>query len=209
MKILFYGDSITDMNRSRTVDKEAYGYGVGYVQHLAGELIYKDANKYEIIDRGISGNRIVDLYARIKADVWNHNPDVLSILIGINDVWHEIEHSNGVELDRFDRIYHMLIDDTLKVLPNLKIMLLEPFVLEGTRTKEKMDQFSAVYDYAKVVKKIAEDYNLVFVPLQEAFNSKAKESSPVHFLYDGVHPDAAGARLIANEWLKGFSKIDL
>ena len=208
MKILFYGDSITDMNRSRTVDKEAFGYGVGYVQHLAGELIYKDANKYEILDRGIGGNRIVDLYARIKADVWNHKPDVLSILIGVNDVWHEIDHSNGVELDRFDRIYRMLIDDTLKVLPNLKIMLLEPFVLEGSATQEKMDQFYAVYDYAKVVKKIAEDYNLVFVPLQEAFNKKAKESSPVHFLYDGVHPDAAGARLIANEWLKGFAKID-
>jgi lysophospholipase L1-like esterase len=208
MKILFYGDSITDMNRSRTVDKEAFGYGVGYVQHLAGELIYKDANKYEIIDRGVSGNRIVDLYARIKADVWNHKPDVLSILIGVNDVWHEVNYSNGVELDRFDRIYRMLIDDTLKVLPNLKIMLLEPFFLEGSATQEKMDQFSAVYDYAKVVKKIAEDYNLVFVPLQKAFNEKAKESSPVHFLYDGVHPDAGGARLIANEWLKGFSKID-
>ena len=73
----------------------------------------------KFINWGIGGNRIVDLYSRIKADVWNYNPDVLSILIGVNDVWHEINHQNGVELDRFEKIYRILIEDTQKYLPKL------------------------------------------------------------------------------------------
>ena len=77
MKILFYGDSITDMGRSRDFDKKAWGYGVGYPSFVAGTLLKDEPEKYEFINRGISGNRIVDLYARIKADVWNLQPDVL------------------------------------------------------------------------------------------------------------------------------------
>ena len=74
MKIVFFGDSITDMGRARDVDGQAFGYGVGYVNSIASTLKYEDPKKYEIINRGIGGNRIVDLYARIKADVWNFNP---------------------------------------------------------------------------------------------------------------------------------------
>ena len=85
MKILFFGDSITDMARSREKDGNAFGYGMGYVNSVSSTLKYEDPTKYEIINRGISGNRVVDLYARIKADVWNHNPDLISILIGVND----------------------------------------------------------------------------------------------------------------------------
>jgi lysophospholipase L1-like esterase len=126
MKILFYGDSITDAQRDRSVDHYLSSYGFGYPSFVAGELLSKNPEQYEIINRGISGNRIVDLYARIKADVWNLQPDVLSILVGVNDVWHEINYNNGVELERFDKIYRMMLDDTLKVLPNVKIILCEP-----------------------------------------------------------------------------------
>jgi lysophospholipase L1-like esterase len=134
MRILMYGDSITDAGRCREKDNDAWGYGHGYVKYIVGDLIYENPAKYEILNRGISGNRIVDLYARIKSDCWNLKPDVLSILIGVNDVWHEIGSQNGVELDRFIKIYDMLITDTLKVLPNLKIILCEPFVLKGIAT---------------------------------------------------------------------------
>ena len=86
MKILFFGDSITDMARSRDMDGQAFGYGVGFVNSIASTLKYENPEKYDIINRGIGGHRIVDLYARIKADVWNHKPDIISVLIGINDV---------------------------------------------------------------------------------------------------------------------------
>ena len=100
MKILFFGDSITDMARSRDMDGQAFGYGVGYVNGVASALKYENPEKYEIINRGISGNRVVDLYARIKADVWNHKPDLISILIGVNDVWHR--HHNSLRIATTD-----------------------------------------------------------------------------------------------------------
>ena len=94
-------------------------------------------------------------------------------------------------------------------------MLCEPFVLHGWATDntedmpDRFEKFSEIYDYAKVIKKIAEDYDLFFLPLQEKFNEKAKEHGAEHYLYDGVHPMVAGATLIANEWVKLFEeKID-
>ena len=99
MKILFQGDSITDAGRSR--DNDQY-IGTGYPLLVKSELGYKFPGKYEFINRGISGNRIVDLYARIKADIINIKPDVMSILIGVNDVWHEFGvNPNGVSSEKF------------------------------------------------------------------------------------------------------------
>ncbi|MBQ2701526.1 MAG: hypothetical protein IJF64_00915, partial [Clostridia bacterium] len=129
MKIVMYGDSITDAGRTWKKDFDVNDYGAGYVSLVAKKLL-KEENAYQIYNRGISGNKIVDLYARIKADVWNLSPDVLSILVGVNDVWHEIQEENGVDLERFERMYRMLIGDTKKRLPNVKIMLMEPFVLK-------------------------------------------------------------------------------
>ena len=200
MKILFYGDSITDMGRSRE-RTDVFAMGEGYVFFAAGDIKREDPS-VEIVNRGVSGNRIVDLYARIKCDVWNHKPDVLSILIGINDIWHEIGSGNGVELERFVKVYDMLISDTLKVLPNLKIILCEPFVLKGTATEENYERFLQVKEYAKAVKKLAEKYSLEFLPLQDAFDKAAEKTCASDYLYDGVHPDTAGARLIADEWMK-------
>ena len=206
MRILMYGDSITDAGRCREKDNDAWGYGHGYVKYIVGDLIYENPAKYEILNRGISGNRIVDLYARIKSDCWNLKPDVLSILIGVNDVWHEIGSENGVEIDRFERIYRMLIEDTKNVLPDTKILLCEPFVLHGTATDDNYERFLEVKEYAKVVKKLADDYNLYFLPLQEKVEAYAEKFSAVDCLVDGVHPNTAGAKLIANEWLALFKK---
>ena len=209
MKILLVGDSITDMGRDRDCgDVSPWSFGKGYPFILESKFSEKDPLKQQLINRGISGNRIVDVYARVKSDIWNIAPDVMSILIGVNDVWHEIEQKNGVEIDRFEKVYRMLIEDTKKVLPNLKIMLLEPFVLKGVSTTEKFDQFLQVFEYAKVVKKLAEEYGLIFIPLQEEFDRQAEKVGEETLLYDGVHPTIAGSTLIANEWLKGFSKLE-
>ncbi len=217
MKIVLFGDSITDMGRDRQFNTPNYvgSYGCGYPIFITGNLHSVNPHKHQIYNRGISGNRIVDLYARIKSDVWNLRPNLLSILIGVNDIWHELDFNNGVDVIRFEKVYRMLIEDTLKELPNLKIILCEPFILEGSATKNtaeipnKFEIFSQIYDYAKVVKKLAEEYNLYFLPLQEVFTKKAKEVGAEALLDDGVHPTVAGANVIANEWLKLFKeKID-
>lgn len=214
MRIVLFGDSITDMGRDRKLDTPDYrcSYGHGYPIFIAGDLYRQDPNKHQVINRGISGNRIVDLYARIKSDVWNLNPDLLSILIGVNDIWHELDFKNGVDVDRYEKVYRMLIEDTLKRFPNLKIILCEPFILEGTATvntpeiPNKFEIFSQIYKYAEVVKKLAKEYNLFFLPLQQKFNEKAKQFGGGALLDDGVHPTVAGATLIADEWLKLFKQ---
>ena len=205
MKILCFGDSITDMGRDKNAESfDPWSLGYGYPYVLASKFSEESPLKHQIINRGISGNRIVDLYARIKSDVWNLKPDVLSILIGINDIWHEIEHQNGVELERFDRVFRMLIEDTKKVLPDLKIILLEPFVLSGVATVGKEDRFVEVKEYSAVIKKIAQDFDCEFVSLQEKFDERALKYGADKMLWDGVHPTVAGSTLIANEWLKTF-----
>ena len=204
-KILFFGDSITDACRARESEFDPQ-YGTGYVLQIYGRLCEKSPVDYRVINRGISGNRIVDLYARIKSDVWNEEPDVLSILIGINDIWHEIRN-NGVDVKRFEKIYRMLIEDTMERLPNAKIILMEPFYLPGSATSEYMDFFNQTPEYAKVVKKIAADYNLYFLPLQKLFDDAAAKYTPATYLYDGVHPTTPGSVLIANEWMSLFERI--
>ncbi len=210
MKVLFFGDSITDMNRFRDrEDGTIYSYGVGYPNFIVGELAYDNPEKYNFINRGISGDRIVDLYARIKKDVWNHNPDVLSILIGVNDVWHEITYGNGVDIVRWERVYRTLIEETKNRLPNIKIIICEPFILQGISTngEERWSKFLELKEYAKVAKKIAEDYGLFFVPLQEKFDEVSAKHGIDYYTFDGVHPTTAGAKLIANEWIKCFKEI--
>ena len=207
MKILFLGDSITDMCRVRDQDyKYPMSFGFGYPFIVNSKFSEQNPNEHSYVNVGISGNRIVDLYARVKADVWNYNPDVISILIGINDIWHEINWQNGVELERFIKVYDMLISDTLKVLPNVKIILCEPFVLQGTATEENYESFLQVKEYAKAIKGLAEKYSLEFLPLQDAFDKAAEKTQASDYLYDGVHPDIAGARLIADEWMKLYNE---
>ena len=210
MKILFFGDSITDAGRNREMPTHLYGLGCGYVRLVADRLLGENPFAHEIINKGISGNRIVDLYARIKSDVWNLQPDLVSILIGINDIWHEIANENGVDIKRFEKIYRAIIEDTKKALPGVKMILCEPFVLEGLATVEegtdKFARFCEVYEYAKVVKTLAEEFDLPFVSLQDKFTNAAKKHSAEVYLYDGVHPHIAGAKLIADEWVKVFQE---
>lgn len=204
MKILFFGDSITDMGRNKELPDGIWTYGSGYPIFVASSLYRENPVKYQVVNRGISGDRVVDLYARVKCDVWNLRPDVLSILIGVNDVWHEISGGNGVELNRFEKVYDMLLADTVAKLPDTKIVLCEPFILKGTQTTGNFDRFQDVYDYAKAVKKLSEKYGAYFLPLQEVFDKAAAKFGAEHYLYDGVHPMVAGATLIADEWIKLF-----
>ncbi len=209
MKILFFGDSITDAARAREKTYvPALSLGCGYVQQVAGRLIERSPLEYEFVNTGIAGNRIVDLYARAATDVWAHNPDLVSILIGINDVWHESERTYGVEPARFERVYRMLIEETMQKLPGVKILLCEPFMLETGVIVKEWNAFCNTHLYAEIVARLAKEYGLYFLPLQERINKAADKYGKETILFDGVHPAPAGAVLIAGEWLKVFEKIE-
>lgn len=203
--ILFQGDSITDAGRDR--ENDVYD-GMGYPRLVKGALGADYPNEYEFINRGISGNRIVDLYARMKIDILNLKPDVMSILIGVNDVWHEFWFGNGVDTEKFFKIYSMLIEEVKEALPDIKIMILEPFVLKCTATEEHWDAFRAdVEAKAEKARLVAEKYNLPFVPLLKLFDEAATKAPASYWLSDGVHPTAAGHELIKREWLKAFNSL--
>ncbi len=209
-KILFQGDSITDCRRERTDEsyKLFYGLGSGYPNIVSGELGIKYPGEYEFINRGIGGNRITDLYARIKGDILNLKPDYMSILIGVNDVWHEVTRADGVSAERYERIYDMLISEILTELPKIKIIIIEPFVLKGTATEEHWEYFySEVVKRGQAAKRIAEKYNLKFVSLQNKFDEANSIVSEPYWTLEGVHPTVNGHRLIANEWLKAFEDV--
>ena len=210
-KILFMGDSITDASRDRTND--AY-MGCGYATMAAGALGCEEPFAYEFVNRGISGNRIVDLHARIRKDMIHLKPDYISILIGINDVWHEYTQQNGVSAEKFEVLYDMMIQELQRDIPGVKIMILEPFVLPGTKTRTEEDtpgrweHFSTETPLrAAAAKRIAEKYNLVFVPLQEKFDAVNVNAPDGYWLVDGVHPSAAGHMLIKEAWLEGFRRM--
>ena len=204
MKIILLGDSITDMNRDRNQDYSAFSYGVGYPLFVQAELAKRFPHQCEVVNRGISGNRIVDIYARIKSDCWNLCPDVVSILVGVNDVWHEVTLQNGVDIVRYKSVYGTLIDETKKLFPNAKIMLMEPFVLHGIEPDKSWQDFSQVMDYANVVRELADTKDCLFVPLQQTLDQSASAYGADYILYDGVHPTTLGSKIIADEWIKAF-----
>lgn len=210
--ILFQGDSITDCGRDRN---NTANVGNGYPLLVKSELGCIHPNEYIFENRGISGNRVVDLYARIKEHILNIKPDYVSILIGVNDVWHEIDWKSGVDAKKYEKIYSMLIEEIKDSLPETIIMILEPFCLLGTATQNtpeipnKWECFSTeVKKRAEIAKIIAEKYNLKFVSLQYTFDEALKRAESSCWLADGVHPTAMGHRIIADEWLKAFNELN-
>lgn len=202
--ILFQGDSITDAGRSRDNDNDR---GTGYPTLVSAELGLKYPGEYNFINKGISGNRIVDLYSRIKCDFINLKPDYLTILIGINDVWHEIGNRNGVDNDKFFRVYCNLIEEIRAMLPDIEIFILEPFVLKASATEKSWGVFrKETLMRAESARAVAEKFGLTFVPLQEKFDEAEKKACASYWLGDGVHPTAAGHEIIANEVVKALEK---
>ena len=199
--IVFQGDSITDFGRNREQQDNFNSpaqLGTGYVNLTASELLWRfPEDDLHIYNRGIGGHRVVDLYARWKIDTINLNPDIITILIGVNDFWHGELNGNNVEIDRFETVYRMLLDWTFKACPKVKVILMAPFTVTGLGPVTP--EFAAeVAKYAQVVEKIAKDYDLPFIPLQKHFDDALKTMEPAYLAPDGIHPSPAGHTIIKN-----------
>jgi lysophospholipase L1-like esterase len=202
-RVLFQGDSITDCGRNRGDDAgDSLGrhLGCGYAAFVSGRVLAdRPSDGLEFFNLGISGNRIVDLAARIKEHGWNLKPTVLSILIGVNDTWHGFSRNAGVELARFERTYRHLLEDSRHALPGLRFVLCEPFVLPcgvvGPGWKEDVDKRRAI------VVGLASEFDAVFVPFQSVFDEACRLAPATHWAPDGVHPSPAGHQLMADAWL--------
>lgn len=205
--ILLQGDSITDFYRDRNNDRNnqawsCSGVGTGYANRLMGDIMYKYPGKYKVINLGIGGNKITDFYARIRQDCINVKPDYLTILLGVNDVWHEYDYDCGNDKDKYFKVYCMCIEEIKKALPNIKIYILEPFILESDVTRKNDGMIEKVKEIAIMARKVAEKYGLKFIELQKSFDELTKIAEPTYWLADGVHPTLAGHKMIAEKVLK-------
>lgn len=208
--LLFQGDSITDCHRERSVEEpnELVSLGRGYVLMAASSLLSAHAaGGLRVFNRGISGNRIVDLYARWKLDALNLQPDIISILIGVNDTWHHFKRNNGVEVDRYEKFYRMLLEWTVSELPSVKLVLCEPFALQCGVVEPAW--IAELDERRAVVADLAREFEAVFVPFQPMFDQAAKEAEASYWLHDGVHPTAAGHYRMAQLWLEKVNEAGL
>jgi RimJ/RimL family protein N-acetyltransferase/lysophospholipase L1-like esterase len=190
--LLFQGDSITDCNRRR---EQPYDLGDGYVSKLV-QLV----DHTIIINKGISGNRTIDLLNRWSSDTINLKPDFLSILIGINEVWHHYKYGNVLTPKQYREYYIKLLDDVKEKLPKTKILMIEPFVFPiGEYEKTWQNDLE---EEQKIVKELADLYADYYIPMQSVLNHALNQYQMAEILGDGVHPSDLGHQIIAKEVAK-------
>ncbi|MMZ61043.1 GDSL-like Lipase/Acylhydrolase [compost metagenome] len=175
---------------------------------IAGELGHIHAEQQPtFLNRGISGNRVSDLYARWNEDAISLKPDVISILIGVNDAWRIVSEEPSGATDRFERAYLHLLTETREVMPEVKLVLCEPFILKTGATAARWEQWTElIAGYRKTLRELAERFDAVYVPLQDVFDAAEQRREAAYWLWDGVHPTAAGHHLIAQRWLEVVNK---
>ncbi|MCR2807094.1 SGNH/GDSL hydrolase family protein [Paenibacillus soyae] len=201
LTVLFQGDSITDGGRGRNEDLN-HILGHSYPYLIASRLANVHAEQRpRFINRGVSGDRVSDLYARWNEDAISLKPDVISILIGVNDAWRIMNRLPSGATDRFERAYRNLLQETKEVLPDAKLVLCEPFILQTGATADNWSEWSSkLAEYRETVLALSREFDTLHVPLQDAFDRAAERTDAAYWLWDGVHPTAAGHALIADEW---------
>ncbi len=192
--LVFQGDSITDGGRKKQDLEANNGLGNSHVAILAG-LLHGEYPEHElkIYNRGISGNKVPDLAARWKEDVIDLKPDVLSIMVGVNDYWHTIAFGSkykGTVAD-YENGYRDLIVRSQKEIPHVRIVICDPFTFRD---------WPAYKPYQGIAKKLADEFNLTYVPFQNAFDRLVTKIPGNFWLWDGVHPTSPGYAQMAKIW---------
>ena len=202
--ILFQGDSITDAGRDKDAKTPNTSpmMGSGYVIQAAGELLFKyAAMNLRIYNKGISGNKVYQLAERWNADCIDLKPNVLSILIGVNDFWHTKTGGYQGSVKTYEDDFRTLLKRTLAALPNLKLVIGEPFAVTGIKAVDNT-WYPEFDKYREAAKKLAGEFNAVFIPYQKVFDEAQKRAPGVYWTHDGVHATLAGAHLMANAWME-------
>jgi len=206
--ILFQGDSITDWGRSHDakLPNTSNTLGSGYVLLTAGHLLLDFAGKnLQIYNKGVSGNKVYQLAERWDTDCLQLKPDVLSIHIGVNDYWHTLTNGYTGTIETYIADYHKLINHTKEVLPNIKIIICEPFAMKGVKAVD--DKWYPTFDlFRKAAHDIAAEYHLPFVPYQSVFDKALEIAPAAYWSIDGVHPSVAGTALMAKTWMEVVSQ---
>ena len=202
--VLFQGDSITDAGRSRehaSVPNKQEGMGSGYAWLAgAGLLTSLAGSQLSVFNRGISGHKVFQLAARWDADCLDLKPDLISILIGVNDIWHARGGNYDGTVEIYERDYMALIERTRAALPDATLVLCEPFVL---RCGAVDDTWFPEFDhYRAAARRVSEAHGTLWVPFQSLFDQAVQYAPPAHWAGDGVHPSSAGAALMAHAWLR-------
>jgi len=203
--ILFQGDSITDGGRKR--DSNAHNtleqLGNGYALFTSTQLLKTHADKQlKIFNRGISGNKVFQLRDRWEQETLAFSPDVLSILIGVNDYWHTLTGGYQGTVEIYENDLRTLLKHTKDKLPNVQFVLCEPFALKGGSAINESQWFPMFDAYRRSLKKLADEFSAVFVPFQSAFDEALKVAPARYWAADGVHPDLPGRQLMADVWLE-------
>ncbi len=204
--ILFQGDSITDSGRDKTVleANNPLGLSEGYAGLVSAQLLFNNpTKKLQIYNRGISGNKVFQLAARWDKECLELKPDVLSILVGVNDFWHTLNNGYKGTIETYRDDYMKLLKTTKDKLPDVQLIIAEPFSVPGLKAVD--DKWYGVFDaYSKAAKEIANEFDAVFIPLQSIFNEAQKAMPGVFWTKDGVHPSLAGKQIMAKAWLDTF-----
>lgn len=199
--VLFQGDSITDCLRDRTRSwpNDPAALGAGYSGRVAGDLLAAHPGSgWRFYNRGISGDRVVDLLGRWRRDALALQPDLVSILVGVNDTWHEHLNGNGIAVERYAELYRLLLRDTRAARPDCALVLGEPFALPGGEFKDEW--MAELRARGAVVRRLAEEFGAAFVPFQAMFEAAQRTHSATELAADGVHPSALGHQLMATAW---------
>ncbi len=203
MKILFQGDSVTDAGRDRSTPSDM---GDGYPRYASAMIqdSYPDT-EFEFVNLGISGNRTEHLVARLESDFVELQPDIVSILIGVNDVWHHYAHEFVETTDeRFEANYRQVLE-TVKSRTTARILVIQPFLLEtvGSFNRELCEELARKQ---AIVKKLADEYADAYLPLDEVLHAESEEE-PDYYSADGVHPTPDGACFIGEAYLRAIAPL--
>ncbi|MDR1865141.1 MAG: SGNH/GDSL hydrolase family protein [Bacteroidales bacterium] len=202
--ILFQGDSITDAGRNKenASPNTPQMMGSGYVLQAAGALLHQYAEKKLVIhNKGISGNKVFQLAERWDRDCIDLKPDVLSILIGVNDFWHTKGGNYAGTAAVYETDYRALLQRTKKALPNVRLIIGEPFAVKGIRAVDD-GWFPEFDEYRTIAYKLATEFDAVFIPYQKIFTEAQKRAPGAYWTGDGVHASLAGAQLMASAWMQ-------
>ncbi len=208
--ILFQGDSITDAGRSKEDLENPYcSLGIGYVNYIAGELGVKKPG-IRILNRGIGGDRIADMFGRWQEDALNINYDLISILNGINDIGFSIRKGRGSDVKRFQFIYELMLNEAIEAHPDAKIILGQPFLLKKDLTSlglendiyENWDLWdSEMKRRQEVVLELSQKYHTMYAPFADRLNETANEIGAENLTIDCIHLKPAGNYVLAKCWL--------